>query len=123
MLSTDRGGEFEKDGSATDSVSVTLPRVGRGASDTDESPWRQLRERAEKIPGDKEHDPGLRGFSMAIRTGVDHMRTAYFDSSLAIRGQDNIRTTATLVYYLFWYFGRPSVHMAMRSTDDSVRRH
>jgi len=42
--------------------------------------------------------------SMAIRTGVDYMRTAYFDSSLAIRGQNNIRTTATVVYY----FGRPS---------------
>ncbi len=42
--------------------------------------------------------------SMAIRTGVDYMRTAYFDSSLSIRGQNNIRTTATVVYY----FGRRS---------------
>jgi hypothetical protein len=42
--------------------------------------------------------------SMAIRTGVDYMSTTYFDSSLAIRGQNNIRTTATVVYY----FGRPS---------------
>ena len=43
-------------------------------------------------------------FGEAIRTGVDYMRTAYFDSSLAIRGQNNIRTTAAVVYY----FGRPS---------------
>jgi hypothetical protein len=35
---------------------------------------------------------------------VDYMRTAYFDSSLAIQGQNNIRTTATVVYY----FGRLS---------------
>src|SRR5713101_2283515 len=42
--------------------------------------------------------------SIAIRTGVDYMRAAYFDSSLAIQGQNNIRTTATVVYY----FGRPS---------------
>ncbi len=42
--------------------------------------------------------------SLAIRTGADYMRTAYFDPVLAIRGQNNIRTTATVVYY----FGRPS---------------
>ena len=42
--------------------------------------------------------------SMAIRTGVEYMRTVYFDSSLAIRGQNNIRTTATVVYF----FGRRS---------------
>jgi len=29
-------------------------------------PWRQLRERAEKIPGDKKHDAGLRGFSQRV---------------------------------------------------------
>jgi hypothetical protein len=33
--------------------------VMRGASDAGESPWRRLRERAEKIPGDKKHDPGI----------------------------------------------------------------
>jgi opacity protein-like surface antigen len=38
--------------------------------------------------------------SMAIRTGVDYMRTAYFDASQAIRGQNNIRTTASLVFFL-----------------------
>ena len=42
--------------------------------------------------------------SMAIGTGVDYMRTAYFDSSLSIRGPNNIRTTTTVVYY----FGRRS---------------
>jgi opacity protein-like surface antigen len=42
--------------------------------------------------------------SLAIRTGVDYLRTAYYDSTLAIRGQSNIRTTATVVYF----FGRQS---------------
>jgi opacity protein-like surface antigen len=42
--------------------------------------------------------------SMAIRTGADYLRTSFYDSSLAVRGQSNIRTTATLVYY----FGKPS---------------
>jgi hypothetical protein len=51
----------EEERSATDWVSVTLLKAW-GASDTGESPWRQLRERAEKIPGDKKHDPELAGF-------------------------------------------------------------
>ena len=42
--------------------------------------------------------------SLAIRTGVDYLRTAYYDPTLAIRGQSNIRTTATVVYF----FGRQS---------------
>jgi hypothetical protein len=42
--------------------------------------------------------------SLAIRTGADYMRTAYFDPALAIRGRNNLRTTATIVYY----FGRPN---------------
>jgi len=42
--------------------------------------------------------------SMAIRTGADYLRTSFYDSSLAVRGQGNIRTTATLVYY----FGKPT---------------
>jgi opacity protein-like surface antigen len=42
--------------------------------------------------------------SMAIRTGADYLRTSYYDSSLAIRGQSNLRTTAALVFY----FGKPS---------------
>jgi opacity protein-like surface antigen len=37
--------------------------------------------------------------SMAIRTGADYLRTAFYDSSLVVRGQSNIRTTATVVYY------------------------
>jgi opacity protein-like surface antigen len=41
--------------------------------------------------------------SMAIRTGADYLRTSFYDSSLAVRGQSNIRTTASVVYY----FGRP----------------
>jgi hypothetical protein len=42
--------------------------------------------------------------SMAIRTGTDYLRTSYYDSSLAVRGQSNLRTTATVVYY----FGKRS---------------
>jgi opacity protein-like surface antigen len=42
--------------------------------------------------------------SMAIRTGADYLRTAFYDSSLVVRGQSNLRTTATVVYY----FGRRS---------------
>jgi opacity protein-like surface antigen len=42
--------------------------------------------------------------SMAIRTGVDYLRTAHFDASLTIRGQNNIRTTASVVYF----FGKQS---------------
>jgi len=34
-----------------------------GASDSGESPWRHLQERAQKIQGDKKHDPELAGFS------------------------------------------------------------
>jgi opacity protein-like surface antigen len=40
--------------------------------------------------------------SMAIRTGVDYLSTPFYDSSLAVRNQGNLRSTATLVYY----FGR-----------------
>jgi hypothetical protein len=42
--------------------------------------------------------------SIAIRTGADYLRTAFYDSSLAVRGQSNIRTTAAVIYY----FGKPS---------------
>jgi opacity protein-like surface antigen len=42
--------------------------------------------------------------SMAIRTGADYLRTAFYDSSLVVRGQSNLRTTATVVYY----FGKGS---------------
>ncbi|SRR5712692_8578860 len=38
--------------------------------------------------------------SMAIRTGLDYMRTAYFDASRAIRSQNNIRATVSVVYFL-----------------------
>jgi opacity protein-like surface antigen len=41
--------------------------------------------------------------SIAVRTGVDYLRTAYFDPSLVIRGQNNIRTTAAVVYYFGKY--------------------
>jgi hypothetical protein len=37
--------------------------------------------------------------SMAIRTGADYLRTTYYDASLVIRGQGNLRTTATVAYY------------------------
>lgn len=36
--------------------------------------------------------------SISMRTGVDYIRTSYFDSSLRLRGQSNFRTTATVVY-------------------------
>jgi opacity protein-like surface antigen len=38
--------------------------------------------------------------SVAIRTGTDYMRTSFYDSSLAVRGQNNLKTTASVVYYL-----------------------
>jgi opacity protein-like surface antigen len=47
--------------------------------------------------------------SMAIRTGADYLRTSFYDSSLAVRGQSNLRTTAAVVYY----FGKPS-HRRLR---------
>ena len=57
-------------------MSVTLLRgVMRGASDAGESPWRRLRERAEKIPGDKKHDPRMAAFShrvIALRCSIQH---------------------------------------------------
>lgn len=36
--------------------------------------------------------------SIAIRSGVDYMRTTYFDSTAAVRGQGNIRSTVTILY-------------------------
>jgi len=42
--------------------------------------------------------------SLAIRSGADYLRTAYYDPSLAVRGQNNIRTTASVVYF----FGKRS---------------
>ncbi len=38
--------------------------------------------------------------SMAIRTGADYLRTSFYDASLAVRGQSNLRTTVSVVYYL-----------------------
>jgi opacity protein-like surface antigen len=37
--------------------------------------------------------------SVAIRTGADYMRTAFYDSSRVVRGQGNLKTTASVVYY------------------------
>ena len=37
--------------------------------------------------------------SISMRTGLDYIRTSYFDPSLRLRGQSNFRTTATVVYY------------------------
>jgi hypothetical protein len=37
--------------------------------------------------------------SMAIRTGADYLRTSFYDSSLVVRGQSNLKTTASVVYY------------------------
>jgi hypothetical protein len=58
--------------------------VMRGASDAGESPWRRLRERAEKIPGDKKHDPGLTRFShrvIALRSSIQHRNARFLRSS------------------------------------------
>ena len=38
--------------------------------------------------------------AIVIRTGVDYVRTSYFDPSLSYRGQNNLRSTATIVYCL-----------------------
>jgi hypothetical protein len=37
--------------------------------------------------------------SIAIRTGADYLRTSFYDSSLVVRGQSNLKTTASVVYY------------------------
>ncbi|HXY13200.1 MAG TPA: hypothetical protein VEI26_01725 [Terriglobales bacterium] len=37
--------------------------------------------------------------TLAIGTGADCLRTAYFDPSLRLRGQINLRTTATMIFY------------------------
>lgn len=37
--------------------------------------------------------------SMAIRTGADYLRTSFYDSSLEVRGQSNLKATAAVVYY------------------------
>jgi len=61
--------------------------VRRGASDTGESPWRQLRERAQEIPGDKKHDPGLEGFShgvIALRCPIQHRTIEYSTEWIAV---------------------------------------
>ena len=50
--------------------------------------------------------------SMAIRTGADYLRTSFYDSSLAVRGQSNLRTTATVVYY----FGKPTRRRRLLAT-------
>jgi opacity protein-like surface antigen len=42
--------------------------------------------------------------SLAIRTGADYLRTSFYNSSLVVQGQNNIRTTAAVVYYI----GKPS---------------
>ena len=36
--------------------------------------------------------------SIALRTGLDYMRTAYFGPTLAMQGQNNFRATAAVVY-------------------------
>jgi|HubBroStandDraft_6_1064221.scaffolds.fasta_scaffold02838_12 opacity protein-like surface antigen len=36
--------------------------------------------------------------AITIRTDADYMRTSYFDPTLTLRGQSNIRSTATIVY-------------------------
>jgi opacity protein-like surface antigen len=45
--------------------------------------------------------------SMAVRTGADYMRTAFYDSSLVVRGQGNLKTTASVVYYFGTRSRRP----------------
>jgi hypothetical protein len=45
--------------------------------------------------------------SMALRTGVDLMRTTYYGPSLAIQGQNNIRATVAVVYMFGGQSRRP----------------
>jgi opacity protein-like surface antigen len=37
--------------------------------------------------------------AVAIRPGADYMRIAFYDSLLVVRGQSNLKTTASVVYY------------------------
>jgi hypothetical protein len=50
--------------------------------------------------------------SMAIRSGADYLRTSFYDSSLGVRGQGNLRSTASVVYY----FGKPSHRRRLLAT-------
>jgi len=36
--------------------------------------------------------------SLSIRTGVDYLRTSYFDSTIAVKGQTNLRPSVSLIY-------------------------
>jgi opacity protein-like surface antigen len=36
--------------------------------------------------------------SFSVRLGADYLRTSFFNSNLAIEGQSNLRTAASLVY-------------------------
>jgi hypothetical protein len=44
--------------------------------------------------------------SLAIRGGADYLHTYFYDSSEAIRGQDNLRTVVGVVYTLWQHPGR-----------------
>ena len=46
--------------------------------------------------------------AIGVRGGVDYLRTTYYDSTLALRGQSNVRVTASVVY-LFWRSRRKRV--------------
>ena len=73
--------------------------VRRGASDAGESPWRQLRERAEEIPGDKKHDPGLRGFShgvIALRCSIQDRTIEYSTEWIAVFVSSDSRSVIKL---------------------------
>jgi hypothetical protein len=74
-------------GSGVRDIKMEAPRVGaRRASRGEEgvhlmlanSPWRQIRVRAEKIPGDQKHDYELRGYSHtlnALRSSIQNTNT------------------------------------------------
>src|SRR5712691_10177180 len=72
----------------------------RDASDAGESPWRQLRERAEKIPGDKKHDPGLRRFShrvVVLRSSIQHSNAL---ARIALRIHGRLRHSNELLGFV-----------------------
>jgi hypothetical protein len=71
------------DGSATDTASVALLRgEERVHLMLANPPWRQLRERAEKIPGDKKHvERSSRGV-IGLRSSIQH-RTALTNGELS----------------------------------------
>jgi len=68
---------------------------GWGASDTGESPWRQLQERAQKIQGDKKHIEGMLSQSPCV---------AQFNSAHKPPGSDcEVLVSGKRVKFSMWF--------------------